>query len=60
MTHHQHADYDRHTDEELREAVDTADREYPRVKEASSEEAAQANRRQREAMAEELDEREGA
>jgi hypothetical protein len=54
MGQHQHADYRKHTDAELREGIEKADQELPRIQAEDSEEAVQANREQREAMAREL------
>ncbi len=52
-------DYGKHTDEELREGVEQAERNDPRIAEDSSDEALEAEREQREAMADELQSREG-
>jgi hypothetical protein len=59
MTHDRHdvADLDKHTDEELERAIKQADEERPRVEAEDSDAALEANRRQREAMREELEER---
>lgn len=51
------SDYDQHTDTELRRAVDKAEEQEARIAEEGSEEALEAERKQREAMSEELRER---
>lgn len=58
MTHHEHADLEQHTDEELREGIKKADEELSRIDQENSREAYEANRRQREALAAELEKRE--
>lgn len=55
----EHADYSKHTDEELREGLRKADEEAERIATEDSEEAVEANRDQRAAMQEELDRRGG-
>lgn len=52
------ADYDQHTDTELRRAVNKAEQEESRLAEEGSDEALEAERTQRDAMSEELRERE--
>jgi hypothetical protein len=51
---HDTADLDKHTDAELQEGIERADEQEPRVAVESSDEAYDAQRRQREEMAREL------
>lgn len=53
------ADYDKHTDEELREGIRKAEQQEPRIAEEDSEQALEAEREQRKAMHDELERREG-
>ncbi|MGH3664957.1 MAG: hypothetical protein ACRDU8_02495 [Egibacteraceae bacterium] len=52
------ADFDKHTEAELREGVRQAARQEPRIAEEGSEAQLEAERRQREAMESKLDGRE--
>jgi ribosome-binding protein aMBF1 (putative translation factor) len=47
-------DYSKHTDEQLREGIERVDEQLGRIASEDSEQAVQAAREQREAMAEEL------
>ena len=51
------ADYDKHSDEELALGIQRADEQEPRIEVEGSEEQHDANRRQRDAMQAELEER---
>jgi hypothetical protein len=57
MTHHEHADFSKHTDEELQEGIRKADEQRDRVQREDSAEALEAHDHQRQAMAEELERR---
>lgn len=52
-------DYTKHTDEELREGIRKAEEQIARVATEDSDDAAEANREQVEAMRAELDRRSG-
>ncbi len=51
-------DYSKHSDEQLREGIERAEEQDPRIDAESSDEALEAERNQREEMAEELEHRE--
>ena len=51
------ADYDKHTDEELRDAVERAQQQDERLAEENSDAALEAERAQRDEMEQELSER---
>src|SRR5690606_38132625 len=53
------ADYSKHSDDELREGIERAEEQEPRIAEESSEEALEAEREQRAAMEDELRKRSG-
>jgi hypothetical protein len=51
-------DYSKHTDEQLRAGIERAEEQDPRIDAESSDDALEAERAQREEMAEELERRE--
>jgi hypothetical protein len=51
-------DYSKHTDEQLREGIERAEEQDPRIATESSDEALEAERRQHDEMTEELERRE--
>lgn len=57
MTHHEHADLDKHSDQELRDAIAAAEEQDERLELESSEAALEAQRGQRSAIEEELERR---
>ena len=54
-----HTDYSKHTDEELREGIRKAEEQIDRVRAEDSDDAAEANREQVQAMRDELERRGG-
>ena len=55
----EHADYSKHTDEELRDGIEKAKAQEPRIATEDSDAALDAEREQREAMEAELQKRNG-
>ena len=55
----EHADYSKHTDEELRAGIEKAKAQEPRIATEDSDAALDAERQQREAMEAELQKRNG-